>query len=72
MFRVGEAMDVPPLALMKNRVTARAQRQIVAERVNDFVATIEQHGGGQRHLVRPSAIYSGGRKLAFAVHHAEL
>jgi hypothetical protein len=57
---------------MKDRVTARAERQVIAERANDVVAAIERHGGGQRHLVGPSAIYSGGGEFAFAIHHAQL
>jgi hypothetical protein len=72
MLGVGEAMDVPPLALMKDRVTTRAQRQVTTERVNVFVAAIEQRGGGERDLVRPSAIYAGGGKLPFTVHHARI
>jgi hypothetical protein len=60
ILSVGEAMDVPPLALMKDRVTTGAQRQVTTERVNVFVAAIEQCGSGKRDLVRPSAIYAGG------------
>jgi hypothetical protein len=63
ILSVGEAMDVPPLALMKDRVTTGAQRQVTTERVNVFVAAIEQCGSGKRDLVRPSAIYAGGGKL---------
>jgi hypothetical protein len=60
MLGVGEAMDVPPLPVVKDRVTTRAQRQVTTERMNVFVAAIEQRGGGERDLVRPSAIYAGG------------
>jgi hypothetical protein len=56
MLGVSEAMDVPPLALMKSLMSARAQGQVIAERGNGIAAAIEQRGGGERHLVmRPSA-----------------
>jgi hypothetical protein len=69
MFDFGEAVDIPPLVFMKDRVTSLAQRQITTERLNDLVAAIERCGGRQRDLVRPAAIYSGRGKLAFPVHH---
>jgi hypothetical protein len=59
MFGVRKAVHVPPLVFMKDRVAGRAQRQIIAERVNNFVAAIKRYRGGQRDLVRPSAVYSG-------------
>jgi hypothetical protein len=71
MFGVGEAVDVPPLVIAEDRVTALAEGQVLAEHVNDVVAAIERHRGRQRDLVRPPAIYAGRGKLAFAVHHAE-
>jgi hypothetical protein len=44
MLGVGETVDVPPSVFMKDRVTARAERQVIAERANDVVAAIERHG----------------------------
>jgi hypothetical protein len=68
---VGKAIDVPPLVIMEDRVTTLAEGRVLAEHVNDVVAAIERYRGRQRDLVRPPAIYTGGGKLAFAVHHAE-
>jgi hypothetical protein len=65
MLGVREAIDIPPLALVKDRVTAGAQRQVIAERPNGIVTTVEQYRGRQRDLVRPSAVYPGGGKLPF-------
>jgi len=72
MFGVRKPVHVPPLVFMKDRVAGRAQRQIIAERVNNFVAAIKRYRGGQRDLVRPSAVYSGRGKFAFPVHHARV
>jgi hypothetical protein len=69
---VSEAIDIPPLAFMKDHVTTGAQRQVIAERANGLVAAVEQYRGRQRDLVRPSAVYSGAGEFAFAVHHAEM
>lgn len=71
MFGVGEAVDVPPLVIAEDRVTALAEGQVLAEDVNDVVAAIERYRGRQRDLVRPPPINTGRGKLAFAVHHAE-
>jgi hypothetical protein len=59
--RVGEAVDVEPLPIMADAVAARAQRQILAEVVDDFVAAVFTRACRQRDLVRPTAV-DGGRR----------
>jgi hypothetical protein len=46
VFGVCKAVHVPPLVIVEDRMAARAQRQLIAERVNDFVAPIYRYRGG--------------------------
>ena len=59
--RVGEAVDVEPLPVVVNAMPSQAQRQILAEVVDRFVAAVFAGAGRQRDLVRPAAI-DGGRR----------
>jgi hypothetical protein len=59
--RIGEAVDVEPLLVMADAMAARAERQILAEVVDRFVAAVLAGACRQRDLVRPAAIDAGRR-----------
>lgn len=59
--RVGEAVDIEPLPVVENAMAARAQRQILAEVVDGFVAAVLAGACRERHLVRPAAVDAGRR-----------
>jgi hypothetical protein len=59
--RVGEAIDVEPLLVVADGVSAQAQRQILAEVMDGLVAAAFAGAGRQRDLMRPVAV-NGGRR----------
>ena len=66
----GEAVDVEPPAVVENRMTARAKRQILTESMDHLVPTLLTRACRKRDLMRPISIDRGGRQLALTVDHA--
>jgi hypothetical protein len=64
----GKAVNMKPLSVMEHRVTSVAERHVLAELVNLFVAAAFTQTRGQHNLVWPAEVNGGWRQLALASH----
>ena len=69
MLRVREAVDNPPLVVMKDTVMPFADRKVEAKRFHETTVRAHALGRWNRDLVWPAAVNRGGAQLAFSLAH---
>src|SRR5438045_2446468 len=69
MLCVREAIDDPPLVVVKDAVMPLAHRQVEAESVYEPAVRTPAIVCWKSDLMRPAAIYRGSGKLAFPSDH---
>ena len=65
---IAKAINVKPITIVINGMTARAERQVSAELVNLFISSLLTKSRRQGDLMRPTSINARRRQLAFPTH----